>query len=173
MTKAHFAWVCIMLLYLSMVLGATGIGTLWDIGHYDGIITYNEINLVPFTDILGFSQVLNIMMFMPLGFLLPLCWKEFRSPVKVLLAGACYSAGIEFCQMFNNRVTDIDDLLMNTLGAVLGYVAWIAFALLFHPKGGKKEVSLSKREVSAYLALSILGQFFLYNWRWVVRIFYS
>ncbi|GAA0805407.1 VanZ family protein [Clostridium sp. AF19-22AC] len=168
----HFIWVLIFLLYLYMVLEATGIGTIWDIGKYDGIISVDKINLIPFTDITGFSQSLNIIMFMPLGFLLPFIWKEFRSPLKVLLAGAGYSFGIEFCQLFNNRVTDIDDLIMNTLGAVAGYVIWIIFVCLFHPKGGKREISLSGKEAAVYLVLSMAGEFFLFNWRWMVRTFF-
>lgn len=168
----HFVWVLIFLLYLYMVLEATGIGTIWDIGKYDGIISVDKINLVPFTDITGFSQSLNIIMFMPLGFLLPFIWKEFRSPLKVLLAGAGYSFGIEFCQLFNNRVTDIDDLIMNTLGAVAGYVIWIIFVCMFHPKGGKRDISLSGKEATVYLVLSMAGEFFLFNWRWMVRTFF-
>lgn len=168
----HFVWVLIFLLYLYMVLEATGIGTIWDIGKYDGIISVDKINLIPFTDITGFSQSLNIIMFMPLGFLLPFIWKEFRSPLKILLVGAGYSFGIEFCQLFNNRVTDIDDLIMNTLGAVAGYVIWIIFVCLFHPKGGKREISLSGKEAAVYLVLSMAGEFFLFNWRWMVRTFF-
>lgn len=168
----HFVWVLIFLLYLYMVLEATGIDTIWDIGKYDGIISVDKINLIPFTDITGFSQSLNIIMFMPLGFLLPFIWKEFRSPLKVLLAGAGYSFGIEFCQLFNNRVTDIDDLIMNTLGAVAGYVIWIIFVCMFHPKGGKREISLSGKEAAVYLVLSMAGEFFLFNWRWMVRTFF-
>lgn len=172
LTKAHFIWVFIFLIYLYMVLETTGIGTLWDIGKYDGVITLDKINLIPFTDILALSQLLNIFMFLPFGFLLPLIWKEFRSPLKVILAGAGYSFGIEFCQMFNNRVTDIDDLMMNTLGALLGYFIWIAFVNLFRLKGGKREYSLSGHEAGWYLFLSIVVQFFCYNWRWMVTWLY-
>ena len=32
-----------------------------------------------------------------------------------------FSLSIELCQLFNRRNTDIDDLMMNTLGAVIGY----------------------------------------------------
>lgn len=172
LTGPHFMWVLVFLLYLYMVLETTGIGTIWDIGKYGRIISADKINLIPFTDITGLSQFLNIFMFMPLGFLLPLIWKEFRSPLKVLLAGAGYSFGIEFCQLFNSRVTDIDDLFMNTLGALCGYLIWVLFVCLFHPKGGRKEISLSGKEAAAYLILSMAGEFFLFNWGWMIRTFF-
>lgn len=172
LTAPHFMWVCIFLLYLYMVLETTGIGTIWDIGHYDSILTFDKMNLIPLTDITALSQILNIFMFMPLGFLLPFIWKEMRSPFKVLLAGAGYSLAIEVCQLFNNRVTDIDDLIMNTLGALAGYIVWILFVCLFHPKGGKREVSIAGHEASVYLVLSILGEFLLFNWRWMVKMFF-
>lgn len=172
LTGPHFIWVVILLVYLYMVLSVTGIGTIWDIGHYDSILTFDKMNLIPLTDVTGFSQILNIFMFMPLGFLLPFIWKEMRSPIKVLCAGAGYSFAIEICQLFNNRVTDIDDLIMNTLGAVLGYVTWIIFVCIFHPKGGKREAAVSEKEAAAYLVLSILGEFLFYNSRWMIRTFF-
>lgn len=172
LTKSHFIWICIFFLYLYMVLNTTGIGSIWDIGKYDGIITTDKMNLVPFSDGLELSQILNIIMFLPLGFLLPFIWKDMRSPLKTALTGAGYSFAIEFCQLFNNRVTDINDLIMNTLGALFGYLIWIAFVCLFRPKGGNKELPLSAHEASVYLMLSILGEFFLFNWRWMIQLLY-
>ncbi len=67
------------------------------------------------------QYIFNIMLFMPLGFLLPLMWKPFHSQNKILLTGFLCSFAIEFLQMFCGRMTDVDDLLTNTVGAVLGY----------------------------------------------------
>lgn len=60
----------------------------------------------------------NIVMFVPIGFLTPLLFKV--SHKKVILIGFCSSFFIEFCQLFLTRGTDIDDLILNTLGTWLG-----------------------------------------------------
>ena len=44
-----------------------------------------------------------------------------------LLAGFCASASIEFIQFFIGRSTDIDDVILNTTGALAGF--WV-FCLL-------------------------------------------
>lgn len=174
LSKSHLIWVIIFLIYLSLVLNTTGIGTVWDIGKYGGIIhdAYN-INLIPFINGISISLILNVFMFMPMGFLLPFIWKEFRKAGKVIVTGFLCSFLIEFCQLFNNRVTDIDDLIMNTLGTLAGFIFWTCFAKLFSPRPSKRESSLTALEPVLLILLGIAGQFFLYNWRWMVQIWYT
>lgn len=71
----------------------------------------------------------NIILFMPIGFMLPLLWKIKGG--MVLLAGAACSLFIELCQLFLPRSTDIDDLLLNTLGTLLGWGLYSLFNLKF------------------------------------------
>ncbi|GAA0106756.1 VanZ family protein [Paraclostridium sordellii] len=183
---SHLIWVYIFLLYIYLALSVAGIGSIWDILQYGGIIGINEINLIPFRSEGITTYILNIIMFMPLGFLLPVIWNEFRSIKKVVFTGLSFSLAIEICQLFNYRATDIDDLLMNTLGAFLGYFIWISINnILIHNINNKAvyieeqvyekqsettnntKISLSKNEANIYLTLSILGQFLLYNWNFV------
>ena len=94
-----------------------------------------SVNLIPFGDEKNcrfFFQIgMNAVMFLPFGFLLPLLWKACRRWKVTTLAGLALSALIELMQLFCFRATDVDDLLMNTLGAYLGYLlAWV----LFHQK---------------------------------------
>ena len=110
----------LFLLYLYAAFSAAGIGTVWDVGQYDTLIRLDEINLLPFQSEGAMTYVLNIVMFLPLGLLLPYIWKEYRSLKRTAAAGACLSLAIEVCQLFNLRATDVDDLMMNTLGAVFG-----------------------------------------------------
>ena len=71
---------------------------------------------------------MNAVMFLPFGFLLPVLWKSCRSWKATALAGFATSALIEDMQLYCFRATDVDDLLMNTLGALLGYLlAWAIF----------------------------------------------
>ena len=68
----------------------------------------------------------NIIMFMPVGFFPALLWRRWRW-WKSLLAGFCTSASIEFIQFFIGRSTDIDDVILNTAGALTGF--WIYWLL--------------------------------------------
>lgn len=68
----------------------------------------------------------NIIMFMPVGFFPALLWRGWRW-WKSLLAGFCTSAMIELIQFFIGRSTDIDDVILNTAGALIGF--WV-FCLL-------------------------------------------
>ena len=164
----HMIWVFIFLYYVYLVLETTGIGTIWEIGLYPGMKLQEEINLIPFRDGISLSMILHVVMFMPLGFLLPLLWKEYQSLVRTAIIGFCFSCGIEFCQLFNRRVSDVDDLLMNTLGAILGWLIWIVFSHITHLKYGRRNQGFGEKEGAVYLALSLVGQFFLYNWRWMI-----
>ena len=164
----HMIWVFIFLYYVYLVLETTGIGTIWEIGLYPGMKLQEEINLIPFRDGISLSMILNVVMFMPLGFLLPLLWKEYQSLVRTAIIGFCFSCGIEFSQLFNRRVSDVDDLLMNTLGAILGWLIWIVFSRITHLKYGRRNQGFGGKEGAVYLALSLVGQFFLYNWRWMI-----
>ncbi|MBA3927351.1 VanZ family protein [Listeria rustica] len=68
----------------------------------------------------------NILLFVPLGFSLPIIVKKF-SWKKVVLTGFLISLSIELGQWllglylgYNYRATDIDDLIFNTIGTFLG-----------------------------------------------------
>ena len=59
------------------------------------------------------------------GFFAALLWKG-ESLKKAAFAGFFFSLTVEICQLPQARGTDIDDLWLNTLGAVLGYgVFWL------------------------------------------------
>ena len=130
----HIIWIYIYMFYGYLaVQEAAGIGTIWDLITYGKLD--NSINLIPFSSEGAMTYILNIIMFMPLGFLLPLIWENFRNAKKVVLMGFLMSLAIEICQLFNIRTTDIDDLLMNTLGALVGYCCWKVFSLIFRNAG--------------------------------------
>ena len=113
-----------------------------------------NISLIPFSDEthwLGVQRVLNAVMFAPFGFLLPVLWRGCRKWSVTTLAGFLLSLTIEILQMFCFRATDVDDLLMNTLGALLGYfLAW----LFFHKKWAR-EPAPGTFKVSDRLSLTV------------------
>ena len=159
----HVVWSLIFMLYGFMAVHLTaGIGTIWDLLAYGRLD--NSINLIPLAAMDWWGYTLNAFMFMPLGFLLPLIWKSFRQAKKTVAFGFLMSLTIEICQLFCFRATDVDDLIMNTLGAFLGYLCWKLLKLVF-PKAGEKAMDLGKAEPWVYLFGGVLGIVLLYNWR--------
>ena len=78
---------------------------------------------IPFLDMIRgpVDTLLNILLFLPLGFFLPMLYDQIQSMNKTAMAGFLFSLSIEAMQMFGYGVTDINDLIMNTFGACLGY----------------------------------------------------
>ena len=89
-----------------------------------------RINLVPFVHMTDYAIkreavlnfVGNVTMFIPIGIVYPIVYKELNTHWKVIAAGIGFSLCIEILQLpFFDRVTDIDDLIMNSFGYVIGY----------------------------------------------------
>ena len=82
-----------------------------------------NINLVPFAYMFSDygNSLLNVLLFVPLGFFLPVLWKRFRSFLWTALFGLGFSLSIELLQLFTFRATDINDLMTNTAGTILGW----------------------------------------------------
>ena len=66
-----------------------------------------------------FMQIfLNILLFVPFGFLLPIVSLRLRNPILTVFAGFLFSSGIEAMQYITGRgLTEIDDVI-NTTGAM-------------------------------------------------------
>lgn len=75
-----------------------------------------------------YMALANTLIFTPLGFLPNLLWRPRWW--KGLAVGFCTSFAIEFLQLFVNRSTDVDDLILNTLGAFTGGLAALLLARL-------------------------------------------
>ena len=64
----------------------------------------------------------NAAMFIPGGIILPIVYRQLNSFGKTVAAGALISLCIEILQLpFPSRASDIDDLILNTLGTAVGY----------------------------------------------------
>ncbi|WP_405113240.1 VanZ family protein [Paenibacillus sp. FSL K6-1217] len=67
--------------------------------------------------------IFNMLMFMPLGFLIPLLGMRTRRFMPVLLTSLAVTTGIELIQMFSRRgIFELDDILHNTIGSIAGYL---------------------------------------------------
>lgn len=84
-----------------------------------------HFNFVPFAYMFSDyeNSLLNVLLFMPLGFFLPLFWQRFRKIGPTVLFGFCISLLIEVLQVFTFRASDVNDLMTNTLGTLLGWCA--------------------------------------------------
>lgn len=101
-------------------------GPYWNIHNFvpfKTIIYYlflaNEIN----TNIRVENLAGNIIGFIPFGVILPLLSRKFMSLKKVMLATFCLSFMFECMQLiFRFGSFDVDDLMLNTLGGIVGYL---------------------------------------------------
>ena len=67
----------------------------------------------------------NVVMFIPLGFLLPYIYKKCRKFWLCMLTVLCIMAAVEAVQYLTCLGScDVDDLLLNLPGAVIGFVIW-------------------------------------------------
>ena len=68
------------------------------------------------------SIVLNFLMLVPLGYLTPCCFRCINRWWKVVAAGFALTIIIESAQLvFKRGWFDVDDIFLNTLGALVGY----------------------------------------------------
>jgi len=77
----------------------------------------------------------NIVVFVPFGLLLPTACPPLATWRRTALTGLALSASIELGQLaasvlvgYSYRVTEIDDVILNVTGVVLGFAAWSALA---------------------------------------------
>lgn len=102
-----------------------------------------RINLVPFKNLLDYPEkrqiLLNIIgnttMFIPIGVIWPAVFRELNTHLRALAAGVGFSLCIELLQLpFFDRVTDVDDLILNSLGYLAGYLLYLLAKKVFPRK---------------------------------------
>ena len=98
-----------------------------------------RINWIPFVNLFDYPETRDILinvigntaMFLPLGIVWPSVYKELDTHWKVISAGIGVSLCIEILQLpFYDRVSDVDDLLLNTSGFIIGYLLYLLVKLL-------------------------------------------
>ena len=89
--------------------------------------TYREVFVNGNINYFLINFVGNIVMFIPFGLFIPFLWKT--SGKRTVFIGFCVSLFIESCQLFLTRGTDIDDLMLNTVGVLIGV---FLYGFLFH-----------------------------------------
>lgn len=120
---------CYMLfaVYLCAVYAVVGLPTV------DYMRFCPRFNMIPFRYLFSdfTNSFLNVLLFLPLGISLPLFWHAYRKFLPTICFGLSASLLIELLQIFTLRATDVNDLITNTFGTVLGWcLAQVTLRLL-------------------------------------------
>jgi len=110
------------------------------------IVTAQDINLlsgnnfIPFKEIRRYSigsplfikNILgNVLMFIPYGFFV--CYyTNIKKPMKILILVSIASISIEVTQLLIGRIFDVDDILLNIIGGIVGYFFLMSLDRLFN-----------------------------------------
>lgn len=157
LSKKKFIVEALLICYMVVVLGATmfsrpSFETSSSSLHlfYSYKAAWNSFSKTEWRNI-----ILNICMFIPLGFLLPLLSSRFQSWWKTYLAGLATTLFIELLQLVTHRgIFELDDILNNFWGTMIGYGFIILIKDLFQKKDKRKNSIWNK--LSYQLPLLIL-----------------
>lgn len=130
----RLVWWLVFLSYLFVVIGATMLsrGSNYEYNmvtplFYSYKTAWNNWSVREWRNI-----ILNICMFVPFGLLLPMGIKWFGKCYRTYIAGFLFSLFIELSQMlFKIGIFEPDDLMNNTLGAVIGFGLFIVLFKLY------------------------------------------
>ncbi|SFS22446.1 VanZ family protein [Enterocloster citroniae] len=110
--------------YIILILYLTAMCFLVGVPSVTGIKIGWSYNFIPFYGMLNdiTNSYLNVLLFIPLGIFVPCLWPEYRSMMKTVGLGLMTSLGIEILQIFTFRATDINDVITNVAGTMIGYL---------------------------------------------------
>ena len=148
-------WCAVFLCYLTVVVGVTLMdqSRFWRNGKIMPLFYSYRDAWVDFSATSWRNILLNICMFIPLGFLLPSGFNRFRSFWKTYLVGFGLTAIIELTQLFTSRgMFELDDLLNNTVGTMIGYGI---FTLFFGVVNYMKKTQKEKHTLARILATQL------------------
>lgn len=116
-----------------------------------------------------YNLVGNLVMLMPLGFLLAYIYPRARSVRSIALYSFAMSLSIESLQYLSaTRIFDIDDIILNTLGGVIGYLFFNLAGRKLHPVaiGETRHVLPSLRMMASSFAVLVMafGAVFAYSY---------
>ena len=119
-----------------------------------------SVTLIPFLPMMADikNTILNVFLFLPLGVMLPFLWKKYNRLADTLLFGFGMSLSIEILQILTYRATDINDIIANTLGTVLGY---FIFSITSHIIPSATKFARKKNEVSVIILSVFIVMFFI------------
>ena len=119
---------------------------------------FNGVNLIPFKEILRYEfgskeftrQVIgNIILFIPFGFFITY-YANIKNIGSAFFTTVAASIVIETVQYFIGRSFDIDDIILNVVGGIIGFLLFVALDAI------KKHLPALFQKDIIYVVLSIL-----------------
>ncbi len=95
-------------------------------------VTWSSNNFIPFKEIMRYNitsrlflknVIGNMLMFLPFGFFISY-YLENKKPYLTIILAIIASIAIELVQLSIGRVFDVDDILLNICGCMLGYLIY-------------------------------------------------
>lgn len=137
-------------MFYSLILFSLLTNSETNIGGGYNIIPFTEISRYTFGSNLFKLNVLgNILAFIPLGYFVSFYIRP-KKVWPVLVVSTIISTSVEFIQLFIGRTFDVDDIILNVLGAILGYLIYIGLSAI------KKHLPKVLQKDGLYNALCII-----------------
>ncbi|HBI03399.1 MAG TPA: hypothetical protein DDY49_05150 [Paenibacillaceae bacterium] len=133
------------------------------INDYNNIGLHYSNNFIPFESIykilstntveVSAKQILgNLILLLPFGFYLPLIFKNGCSFWKAIILGLTFSVIIELIQFlisafinFTYRITDVDDIILNTTGCILGFLVYKLSSPLLNTLFNRSSITIANK----------------------------
>ncbi len=129
-SKIAFVIYMIILVYFLLLSDGFGRTVRHDSFHYN-LIPFTEImRFVKYRDYIGFDNVMlnllgNVIAFVPFGALVRFVINRSVRWYEVVLYTFCFSLSVELLQLVAKVGSfDVDDLILNTLGGLIGYIVY-------------------------------------------------
>ena len=127
--RAVIAFLLYLILLCYFLFFSEGMGRTAELEYRYNLTLFREIKRFVYNvNVLGWKAVIvnvvgNVVAFMPFGYFIPRICKIHIGAFSVVLFSFEFSVLVEFLQLITKLgCFDVDDLILNTLGTVLGYV---------------------------------------------------
>lgn len=156
---------CTYIITLGMITGILG---------DDFYLGLHELsfNIIPFRNVDVVQMLLNILLFIPMGAFIPILNRKMNSCIWIIGISGISSVSIELIQMiFRGRLADINDIIANSLGALVGFILYRFFSSYLskytNNEYGTGTLSIFWGGIACFLNIRYggicIGTVFLYN----------
>lgn len=134
----RFGWI-LFYLYIILLFYFLFLSERYGRDHPSDELRYNLVlfmeikRFIQYRHVLGFENFVvnilgNVIAFAPFGFLLPILKENYRNFFVITFISMFFSLSIELIQLTTRvGIFDVDDILLNTVGGVLGYIIFLVF----------------------------------------------
>ena len=122
---------------LKEIVASWSNGVLWEGLHKANFTFFRTIQLYikhwDLKEINSFANLIgNVLAFIPLGYILPRVCKAAKNFFVCMSIALLFITGIELFQLFSAfGIFDVDDILLNMIGALLGYLLYLPASLIW------------------------------------------